>query len=56
MSPLPFDKLDVEDVISKLATSEKVALLTGLDMVRNIDVAQLGLARYLLQFSSSALR
>lgn len=33
MSALPFDKLDIDDVISKLTTDEKVALLTGLDMV-----------------------
>lgn len=38
-TPRPFDKLDVEDVISKLKTSEKVALLTGLDMVRSIFLA-----------------
>lgn len=35
-TPHPFDKLDVDDVLSKLQTPEKVALLTGLDMVRSV--------------------
>lgn len=33
MAPRPFDKLDVEDVLSKLTVAEKVDLLTGKDMV-----------------------
>lgn len=36
MSALPFDKLDIDNVIPNLTTDEKVALLTGLDMVRMV--------------------
>lgn len=40
--PRPFDKVDVEDVISKLTTAEKVTLLTGKDMWHTEPVHRLG--------------
>lgn len=41
MSALPFDKLDVDDVILKLTTEEKVTLLSGLDMVCTVKTCRI---------------
>ncbi len=33
ITPTPFEKLDVEETISKLTINEKILLLSGKDMV-----------------------
>ncbi|KAF8308211.1 putative beta-glucosidase precursor [Clavulina sp. PMI_390] len=42
-NPRPFEKLNIDDVISKLSSAEKVALLAGLDMWHSTPISRLGI-------------